>query len=168
MPGKTRKCSPFFAFFRPFCRKFRHFSLFSVIIRLFRRNLHLFFVILRHFLRKSAWNFGCLVSTFLEDYLFANLSLEGAEKVGPDNQEYPFKVNFIFKTQSWDGKRLRVEKDQDEIKISQKQFQNFDLPSWHGCVRGGRGGGAPVPFWRCSILFHRHPSRASSQLKFFF
>ena len=165
MPGKTPRCSPFSAFFQKipsFSAIFCHYPSFS------RKSSCHFIVILRHFLRKSAWNFGCLVSTFLEDYLFANLSLEGAEWVGPDNQEYPFKVNFIFKTQSWDGKRLRVEKDQDEIKISQKQFQSFDPPSWHGWVRGGRGGGASVPFWRCSILFHSHPCRTSSQLKFFF
>ena len=84
--------------------------LFSVIICLFRGNLRHFFVILRHFLRKCAWHFGCLVSTFLEDCLFAKLSVEGAEWVEPDNQEYSFKVNFIFKTQSWDGTRLGVEK----------------------------------------------------------
>ena len=46
----------------------------------------------------------------LEDCLFAKLSVEGAEWVEPDNQEYPFKVNLIFKTQSCDGKQLREEK----------------------------------------------------------
>ena len=121
-----------FAIFLPFSVLFAENSVifpYFLSLSVFFAEIFLsFFVILRHFLRKSAWNFGCLVSTFLEDYLFANLSLEGAEWVGPDNQEYPFKVNFIFKTQSWDGKWLR--ESQEEIKISQKQVKNFDPPSW--------------------------------------
>ena len=105
----------------------------------FSRKFPSFFVILRHFLRKRAWPFGRLVSTFLDGCLFANLSVEG-----PDNQEYPFKVNFIFKTQSWDGKWLR--ESQEEIKISQKQVKNFDPPSWQWLCTWWTWRGGARPF----------------------